>query len=191
MSKTAKKRRVTSVKTPSSAKKAIVLGESKNNRNPTYILLGLALLALCATGVAVWVTGPSGSAVTAGVAATVNAAEVRLPVAQFEDGEARHFDHQFDGLTVRYFIVKSSDGVVRAAFDACDVCWPAGKGYVQEGDVMICRNCGRRFASTQINEVKGGCNPAPLKRVIDGDQLVIQVADIAEGKSYFKLDQKG
>lgn len=191
MSKTTKKSFSTNAKTPSSAKKAIVLGESRTHRNPTYMLLGLTLLALCAVGVAVWVTGPSGDPVAAGIAATANAAEVRLPVSQFEDGKARHFDHQIDGLTVRYFVLKSSDGVVRAAFDACDVCWPAGKGYVQEGDVMICRNCGRRFASTQINEVKGGCNPAPLKRAIDGDQLVIQVADIAEGKSYFNLNQKG
>lgn len=191
MSKTAKKHTASKAKTQSSAKKAIVLGESKAKRNPTYILLGLTLLALSAVGIAVWVTGPADSPVTAGIGATANAAEVRLPLAQFEDGKARHFDHQVGDLTVRYFVLKSADGVVRAAFDACDVCWPAGRGYVQEGDVMICRNCGRRFASTQINEVKGGCNPAPLKRSLDGDNLVIQVADIADGKGYFNLNKKG
>ena len=191
MSKSAKKHHTNKTQTPSDAKKAIVLGESKANRNPTYILLGLAMLALCAVGVAVWVTGPSESPVTVGIGATANAAEVRFPVAQFNDGQARHFDHQVGDLTVRYFVIKSSDGVVRAAFDACDVCWPAGIGYVQEGDVMICRNCGRRFASIRINDVEGGCNPAPLKRAVDGDQLVIQVADIAEGKGYFNFNQKG
>ena len=80
-----------------------------------------------------------------------------------------------------------ADGVIRAAFDACDVCWPAGKGYVQEGDQMICRNCGRRFDSVRINEVKGGCNPAPLQRRIQGDTLVITVNDIRSGMRYFNF----
>ena len=81
--------------------------------------------------------------------------------------------------------------LIRAAFDACDVCWPSGKGYYQDGDVMVCRNCGRRFASVKINEVKGGCNPAPLKRTITGDKLVIQTSDILAGKQYFDFSKGG
>ena len=50
---------------------------------------------------------------------------------------------------------------------------------------MVCRNCGRRFASVRINEVKGGCNPAPLNRSVEGGQLVIQIKDIQEGRQYF------
>jgi uncharacterized membrane protein len=93
-------------------------------------------------------------------------------------------------MTIRYFILKSSDGVIRAAFDACDVCWPAGKGYYQEGDHMVCRNCGRRFASVMVNEVQGGCNPAPLTRSLENDKLIIQIKDIQEGHQYFNFDGK-
>ena len=94
-------------------------------------------------------------------------AEISFPVSQFADGKARHFTYPAPGgVTIKYFIIKSSDGVIRAAFDACDVCWPSGKGYQQEGDKMVCRNCGKKFASNLINEVKGGCNPAPLKRTL-------------------------
>ena len=50
---------------------------------------------------------------------------------------------------------------------------------------MVCRNCGRRFASVKVNEVKGGCNPAPLERTVVGDKLVLQVANILQGKQYF------
>ncbi len=114
---------------------------------------------------------------------------VTYPVAMFADGKARHFDFKDGAHTIRYFVIKSSDGVLRAAFDACDVCWRAGKGYYQEGDVMVCRNCGRKFASTKVNEVKGGCNPAPLNRRVEGDQLVIENDDIRAGKGYF--DFKG
>jgi uncharacterized membrane protein len=191
MTKKASKKGASKDHTPTSAKKAIVLGEAQTHRKPSYLLLGITLLALAVVGLVVWGAGRSGSPVSTGMTPTATAAEVRLPLAQFDDGQARHFEHKSGDLTVRYFVLKSADGVVRAAFDACDVCWPAGRGYVQEGDVMICRNCGRRFASIRINEVKGGCNPAPLRRAIDGDQLVIQVADIEAGSSYFDFQQKG
>jgi uncharacterized membrane protein len=191
MTKKASPKRHTSVRKTASNKKSIVLGEAESSRNPTYLLLGIALMALVVAGLVVWGTSPSSNPVATDVTRVATVSEVRFPVAQFEDGQARHFEHQVGDLTVRYFVLKSSDGVVRAAFDACDVCWPAGLGYVQEGDVMVCRNCGRRFASVRINEVKGGCNPAPLKRAIDGDQLVIRIADIEAGKGYFDLKQKG
>jgi uncharacterized membrane protein len=120
------------------------------------------------------------------------AAEVTYPLKTFQDGKARFYEFKTpDGMTVKYFILKSSDGVVRAAFDACDVCWPEGKGYVQKGDFMVCRNCGRRFASVKVNVITGGCNPGALQRQVVGDQLVIKVKDIIEGKKYFNLSKRG
>ncbi|MBW2609818.1 MAG: DUF2318 domain-containing protein [Deltaproteobacteria bacterium] len=117
---------------------------------------------------------------------------VTRPAALFNDGKARHFEFEADdGVLIKYFVLKSSDGVIRAAFDACDVCWPSGKGYYQDGDYMVCRNCGRRFASVKVNEVKGGCNPAPLYRKVEGGDLVIQVADILEGRQYFNFSERG
>lgn len=114
--------------------------------------------------------------------------EFIFPVAQFADGKARHYSFSAPGgITIKYFIIKSSDGVIRAAFDACDVCWASGKGYQQDGDAMICRNCGKRFVSKLVNESKGGCNPAPLKRTVKGDKLVIQTKDILEGRHYFNF----
>jgi uncharacterized membrane protein len=114
--------------------------------------------------------------------------EVAYPANMFDNGKARHFEHKTgDGVTVRYFVMKSSDGVIRAAFDACDVCWREGKGYVQKDDFMVCRNCGRRFMSTKINEVSGGCNPAPLTRKIEGDKVLIGIEHILAGKRYFAL----
>lgn len=109
------------------------------------------------------------------------------PVHLFDDGKARHFEFSDQGKTIRYFIIKSADGVIRAAFDACDVCWRAGKGYAQDGDFMVCGNCGRRFASNLVNEIQGGCNPAPLKRRVQGDKLIIMKDDISQGQSYFNI----
>jgi uncharacterized membrane protein len=127
-----------------------------------------------------------GTALAAPQGAAAGGQTVTYPAGQFDNGKARHFDYRTpEGVKVRYFILKSSDGVIRAAFDACDVCWREDKGYEQKGDVMVCRNCGRRFLSTRINEVSGGCNPVPLARKVEGGKVVIAVADILQGRRYF------
>jgi uncharacterized membrane protein len=171
------------------AKKAAVLGTGDKSRMPLLVAaIGVVLIA----GVAAFYVFQGGSATTATASApaAANNTFVSFPVSLFDDGKARHFEHVDGNMTIRYFILKSSDGVIRAAFDACDVCWPAGKGYYQDGDVMVCRNCGRRFASVLVNEVKGGCNPAPLNRNLENDKLIIQVKDIQQGRQYFNFDGK-
>ena len=110
---------------------------------------------------------------------------VRIPLNKINDGKAHHFSYRAEGLTIKFFVVKSSDGILRAAFDACDVCFPKRKGYSQSGDFMICNNCGQRFHSTKINVQKGGCNPAPLRRIEKNGELIIAAADILTGYRYF------
>jgi len=40
-----------------------------------------------------------------------------------------------------------------------------------------------------VNEVKGGCNPAPLERQVQGDKVLLKVADILTGKTYFDFSR--
>lgn len=112
--------------------------------------------------------------------------DITLPVAQFEDGQARFYRYvTAAGREIRFFVMKSSDGVVRAAFDACDTCYREKKGYHQEGDTMVCNNCGKTFHSKDINVLQGGCNPAPLERATSGGQVVLSAAALNVGASYF------
>jgi uncharacterized membrane protein len=183
------KKRKTNNKDKIAAKKAAVLGTEKKSRMPLFVgLVGVILIAAAAV-IYIKLSGGNPSAIASAPAAA-GSTSVSFPASLFEDGKARHFEHVDGKHTIRYFILKSSDGIVRAAFDACDVCWPAGKGYYQEGDSMVCRNCGRRFASVLVNEVKGGCNPAPLNRTLENGKLVIQVKDILGGKQYFNFEGK-
>lgn len=169
------------------AKKAVVLGTEKRNWKPIGGLLVCVIMIVA--GVLYFVDRPGDQAGVAeiGVTASDNASQIAFPVGLFDDGIARHFRYTSDNITIKYFVMRSSDGIIRAAFDACDVCWRAGRGYYQDGDVMVCRNCGRRFASVLVNEVKGGCNPAPLDRRIEAEQVVIEKADIVAGKGYFNF----
>ncbi len=176
-------------------KKATVMGATDKKGGfllPTVI--AVLLVAVVAGGYMIFGTQADNQTTAAPnavqAAQPANANRVTYPVAMFADGKARHFDFKDGERTIRYFIIKSADGVLRAAFDACDVCWPAGKGYYQEGDVMVCRNCGRKFVSTKVNEVKGGCNPAPLNRRVEGDLLVIEAEDIRSGRGYFNFKGK-
>ena len=113
---------------------------------------------------------------------------LRIPLSEINDGTAHFFQVKADdGITVTFFTLKSKDGVIRSAVDACDVCYRSGKGYRQAGDFMICGNCGMKFRSDRINEVSGGCNPAPLKRVIEGEHLVIDMKEINAMSWYCKF----
>jgi uncharacterized membrane protein len=171
-------------------KKDAVLGTRKKGHLPLIVALVCSVIIV---GGAIYYVSYDRSA-SAPVAASFSSentlSQVSFPASLFEDGQARHFEHVTGNFAVKYFILKSSDGIIRAAFDACDVCWPAGKGYYQEGDYMVCRNCGRRFASIGVNEVKGGCNPAPLNRKVENGKVIIEVKDILEGIQYFDFPGK-
>lgn len=111
--------------------------------------------------------------------------QVLIPINNINDGQAHYFSYKSQGEKINFFVLKSRDGIIRAAFDACDVCFTKRKGYTQAGDFMICNNCGQRFHSTMINVLKGGCNPAPLRRTIDGKHLIITATDIRTGSYFF------
>ncbi|MBM3187522.1 MAG: DUF2318 domain-containing protein [Chloroflexi bacterium] len=110
---------------------------------------------------------------------------VRLPVSALADGQARHYTYMNGDQPIEFFVLQSPDGTVRAAFNACDVCFPAKRGYVQDDDHMVCMNCGRRFPVDQIGLVQGGCNPAPLAGSVVADRLVIKVSDLVQGARFF------
>lgn len=111
--------------------------------------------------------------------------QVKINLSEVNDGDAHYFQvRSVNNIDTKFFVLRSSDGVYRAAIDACDVCYRSGKGYSKSGDYMVCNNCGMKFISTRINVVKGGCNPAPLNRVNDGKNLVIQMNDINRNDWY-------
>uniref|UniRef100_I2Q202 Putative membrane protein n=1 Tax=Desulfovibrio sp. U5L TaxID=596152 RepID=I2Q202_9BACT len=110
---------------------------------------------------------------------------VTVPLADVADGKAHFYAVTAEGKQVRFFVVKTPDGRVRTAFDACDVCYPEKKGYKQDGEFMVCTNCGRRFHVTRVGDVHGGCNPAPLASEVAGDSLRVALPTLAAGASFF------
>ena len=130
------------------------------------LFLGIAILAATRT------VYSDRSAVAAASGADLVVAE-----GTFTDGRARFYSYTTRvGQGIRFFVMKSEDGVIRAAMDACIVCYRQRLGYHQAGDQMVCNKCGQAFASNRINEVTGGCNPIPLTREVASGQVVVRAA---------------
>ena len=165
-------------------KRAQFEGKRSNTR---LHIIGAAVALVIVAAVALYVTvGRNGTGAEAASTTTAAGGDVKIALADVNDGKAHFYSYDAGGTQVKYFVLKSSDGKVRAAFDACDVCYAQKKGYHQEGDEMVCNNCGRRFPSTKINVLEGGCNPSPLDRTVKGDTLVLKTADVQAGVQYFQ-----
>lgn len=100
---------------------------------------------------------------------------------------AGFYEYDSNGVRVKYIAVKGSDGVVRTAFDACEVCYRAKKGYSQVGSDLVCNNCGLKFAIDGLGtKNKGqGCWPAYLPNEVKDGRIYIKKADLDAGSYLF------
>jgi uncharacterized membrane protein len=138
-------------------------------------------------------------ALLAGCAAASTAA-TRAPLAVL-DGEdlviatadistvATFYPVEIDGTDLEIIAVKASDGSIRTAFNTCQVCFDSGRGYyVQEGDTLVCQNCGNRFRMDQVEVVAGGCNPVPIfaeSKEVSADSITIPYDYLDESREIF------
>lgn len=163
--------------------------KKKNKTTPVFIAVAVVLVAIIAYRLIYTSSDkPATTAVATDAGAGSGAApisDIKIPISDLS-AQAKFFDYKLaDNKQMRFFVLKSSDGVYRAALDACDTCYHARKGYHQEGDDMVCNNCGLHFHSAMVNEVHGGCNPVGLPRTVEGDSLVIKASDLESRKQYF------
>jgi FTR1 family protein len=107
--------------------------------------------------------------------------EVRIPVASVSDGSLHRFLLKSELGTTR-FVVLYVGGRYATALDACSIC--GSQGYYQKAGQIFCRNCSAAVFGPSIG-LTGGCNPIPLESALEGEELVIRVAELAKGASLF------
>jgi uncharacterized membrane protein len=111
---------------------------------------------------------------------------VTVSAAKLADGKARFYKFEDGGKEIAFFAVKSADGSIKTAFDACDACFKSKKGYEQQGDKMNCKNCNQKFAINRLGpNATGGCNPGYLPHQSDGTTVSVSVNDLKGGARYF------
>lgn len=176
-------------------KKARVLEREKRGAKTAALIAGLLFTVL-----SVWVffaiysgktsltsqkTASAHAGAAAAEAATQENGEVRIPLSDLDDKAAHFYVYQAGGRDIRFFLLRDAEGGVRAALDACHNCYRAKRGYRQEGNTVICNNCGMSFRYENIGIITGGCNPIPLPRKIVGQVVVLKTKDIEAGAKYF------
>ena len=121
--------------------------------NKIYII-GIIVIVLIAVGLFIGF-GITGNAISG----NANQEGIQIPLSEITEN-AKWYEYDSNGLTIRFFAVKASDGSIKTGFDACDVCYSSKKGYSQDGDYMVCNNCGNRYPIDGLgteNKRPGGC----------------------------------
>jgi FTR1 family protein len=110
--------------------------------------------------------------------------ELRVPVSKLADHALHHFAVGINGHEVGIIAILDASDTVRAALDACAIC--GAQGYYQQGQNVICRNCGAAINLPTIGHA-GGCNPIPFDPPykVDGDTLVISQAALDGATGHF------
>jgi FTR1 family protein len=101
--------------------------------------------------------------------------EVHIPLSELTDSSLHFYTASVDRTTVRFMVIHRTNGDYVAALDACQIC--GSKGYKQEGQNVICKNCGAVIYIPSIGE-KGGCNPIPVKSRVEGGEVIVNLTDL-------------
>jgi uncharacterized membrane protein len=128
---------------------------------------------------------------TASTAKTANTANLpNIVISKSEITEiAKFYPVVVDGIKMEVLAVKAPDGTIRTAMNTCQVCYNSGRGYYkQEGDELVCQNCKNRFKISQVEKIKGGCNPVPIldeNKTDDGTNITISGNYLEQNKDLF------
>ena len=108
----------------------------------------------------------------------VNAAgdEIRVPLAEVQDGNLHIFTVHSPSQDFRFLIIKKPNGW-GVALDACRICGAAG--YRQDGQNVVCRHCGSAIYVPTIGQA-GGCNPVGVPAQVEGSDLVLNVSALSK-----------
>ena len=152
--------------------------ESQNRRQRRWMVAAasaclIVILALTAD----FIYAKANSALPTVTKIAVQGSNLRVPIAQVNDGDMHLFSADVgDGKVVRFMIIKKPTGW-GTALDACRIC--GAEGYRQDGQNVICRHCGSAIYVPTIGEA-GGCNPIGVPSRVDGTDLVLDISALSQ-----------
>ena len=158
---------------------------SKKSPNNIVVIASVVLVLIAAIFTIIGVVG-KGSKIAS--QASANNSDLVIPISEVSE-TAKYYPYSVDGTDMEIIALKASDGTVRTALNTCQVCYDSGRGYyIQEGDVLVCQNCGNRFSADQVEIVKGGCNPVPImkdNKTEDGTNITISKEFLSQNVELF------
>jgi uncharacterized membrane protein len=117
-----------------------------------------------------------------------------IPIAEITEN-AIFYPVDIEGTRLEVLAVKAPDGSIRTAFNTCQSCYASGRGfYKQQGTVLVCQNCGKRFRMSQVEVRSGGCNPVPVfkdQKTVTDTTITIPRDFLKEAKVIFARWKRG
>ncbi|HVA00114.1 MAG TPA: Fe-S-containing protein [Terriglobia bacterium] len=107
---------------------------------------------------------------------------VRVPVAPLQDHKLHRYEVAVGGAEVRFIAILDASDIVRVGLDACEIC--GTQGYYQQGQNVICRNCGSAIYIPTIGNA-GGCNPIHLDYLVQDQTLIVSQAALEGAAKVF------
>jgi high-affinity iron transporter len=117
------------------------------------------------------------NAPTPGKMLAVENNRVSIPLSELTDSSLHFYTAELNGTVIRFLVIHKTNGDFAAALDACQIC--GRSGYRQEGQNIICRNCGASIYAPSIGD-RGGCNPIPVKSSVSGGEVIVDLSALAE-----------
>ncbi|GHV15825.1 membrane protein [Spirochaetia bacterium] len=123
-----------------------------------------------------------------GTRAVVVDRDLVIPISEVSP-TAQFYPVEIEGVRMEVIAVQAADGTIRTAFNTCQVCYSSGRGYYkQEGNALVCQNCGNRFRMNRVEVASGGCNPVPIfaeNKTVTRTTITISRAFLREAKTIF------
>ncbi len=106
--------------------------------------------------------------------------QVEIPVSDLVDANLHFYTADANGTLLRFLVIRKGNGDYAVALDACQICgW---SGYRQQGQNVICRNCGAAIYVPSIGQA-GGCNPVAVKARVDAGKILVDLSALANSAS--------
>ena len=107
-----------------------------------------------------------------------------VPLSELEDMKLHRYQYTAsDGVHMRFFLIKKSQGSYGVVLDACEICGPSG--YYERDNDVICKLCDVIMNRGTIG-FKGGCNPIPIPYIVHDEKIKISTQDLDANSFVFK-----
>ena len=120
---------------------------------------------------------------------TISAGESLVIPAEEISATAQFYPVEVNGTQMEILAARDPEDNIRTAFDICQICCSSGRGYYeQDGNVLVCQNCGNRFTVGQVEIESGGCNPRPIfpeNKTVTDDAISISYDYLDEAAQIF------
>jgi high-affinity iron transporter len=106
--------------------------------------------------------------------------QVRIPLSELTDSSLHFYAADVNDTVIRFLVIHRMNGDYATALDACQIC--GRQGYRQEGQNVVCRNCGAAIYIPSIGE-SGGCNPISVESRVERGEVIVDLSALADADS--------